>query len=237
MKRYFSAFLCGFLCFTALAGCGGGSESPAGGASNVEPPAEPKPPEEPSASPDPVDPASLPDTVKGTITMEDGGTIVFELYPKIAPQSVYNFVSLARDGFYDGLKFHRIMSGFMIQGGCPDGTGTGNPGYSIFGEFAKNGFENDLTHERGVLSMARQNDPMYNTAGSQFFIVHGDSDFLDGGYAGFGRVISGMDVVDKIAATPSQPGSGAVAKADMPVIKSITIDDDITLPEPDKLPR
>ena len=230
MKRYVYAALCGFLCFSSLAGCAGS-------------PKEPSPaPQPPDPAPQPIEPApqpadTLPDTVKGTITMEDGGTIVFELYPKVAPQSVYNFVYLARDGFYDGLKFHRIMSGFMIQGGCPDGTGSGNPGYSIFGEFEKNGFENNLSHERGVMSMARQGDPAFNSAGSQFFIVHGDSDFLDGGYAAFGRVTEGMDIVDKIAETPSEPRSGAVAPADMPVIRSITIDDDVALPEPDKLPR
>ena len=172
-------------------------------------------------------------TIQATITMEDGGVIVLELYPNLAPQSVCNFVHLARQGFYDGLKFHRIMKGFMIQGGCPLGTGTGNPGYSIKGEFSDNGFANDLSHTRGVLSMARS--AVFDSAGSQFFIVHGDSTFLDGSYAAFGQVTSGMDVVDKLAATPSESGSGAVAPANMPVIKSITIDDDVELPEPDKL--
>jgi len=174
-------------------------------------------------------------TIQATITMEDGGVIVIELYPDLAPQSVRNFVYLARDGFYDGLKFHRIMKGFMIQGGCPLGTGTGNPGYSIAGEFTENGFENDLKHTRGVLSMARANDP--DSAGSQFFIVHGDAQFLDGKYAAFGQVISGMDVVDRIAETPNIGTNGEVADKDKPVIKSITIDDDIELPEPIKLDR
>lgn len=174
-------------------------------------------------------------TIQATITMEDGGVIVVELYPDLAPQSVRNFVHLARQGFYDGLKFHRIMKGFMIQGGCPLGTGTGNPGYSIKGEFAVNGFTNDLSHSRGVLSMARGGDPMYDSAGSQFFIVHGDSDFLDGSYAAFGQVISGMDVVDRLANTPNSGPNGAVSASDMPVIRSITIDSDIELPEPDKL--
>ena len=172
-------------------------------------------------------------TIQATITMEDGGVIVLELYPNLAPQSVCNFVYLARQGFYDGLKFHRIMKGFMIQGGCPDGNGTGNPGYSIKGEFEENGFKNDLSHTRGVVSMARSQ--IFDSAGSQFFIVHGDSDFLDGSYAAFGKVISGMDVVDRLAATPNSGGNGAVAPSDMPVIKTITIDDDIELPEPDKL--
>jgi len=200
------------------------------GCAGSQPPvAEPEPEPEENGPP--------PEIITGTIEMEDGGLISFELYLNIAPQSVQNFVSLARQGFYDGLKFHRIMSGFMVQGGCPDGTGGGNPGYSITGEFEKNGFKNTLSHKRGVLSMARQGDPAYDSAGSQFFIVHGDSEFLDGDYAAFGMVTDGMDVVDRIAKTPSDPISGAVKKADMPVIKSITIDGNFALPEPDKLSR
>ena len=173
--------------------------------------------------------------IKATITMEDGGVIVLELYLDKAPQSVRNFVSLARAGFYDGLKFHRIMKGFMIQGGCPDGNGTGGPGYSIKGEFKENGVDNDTSHKRGIVSMARSNHP--DSAGSQFFIVHGDSTFLDGKYAAFGNVTSGMDVVDKLAETPNNGENGSVAAKNMPVIKSITIDSDVELPEPDKLPR
>ena len=134
-----------------------------------------------------------------TITMQDGGVIQLELYPEVAPESVKNFISLANSGFYDGLIFHRVISGFMIQGGDPDGRGTGGPGYSIKGEFAANGVKNDISHVRGVLSMARAQP--YDSAGSQFFICHADSTFLDGQYAAFGRVTSGMDVVDKIAAT------------------------------------
>lgn len=172
-------------------------------------------------------------TIQATITMADGGKIVLELYPDIAPQSVRNFVYLARQGFYDGLKFHRIMKGFMIQGGDPDGNGTGGPGYSIKGEFSQNGVKNDLKHTRGVISMARSNN--FDSAGSQFFIVQEDSDFLDGQYAAFGKVISGMDEVDKLADTPNSGDNGAVAPADMPVIKTITIDSDVKLPEPDKL--
>jgi len=174
--------------------------------------------------------------IQATITMEDGGTIVLELYPDIAPQSVRNFVYLARQGFYDGLKFHRIMKNFMIQGGCPDSTGSGNPGYSIKGEFELNGWENDLSHERGVISMARGPDD-FNSAGSQFFITDADSQGLDGQYAAFGRVISGMDVVDRIADTPNSGDNGKVAPENMPVIKSITIDSDAVLSEPDKLTR
>ena len=229
MKRYFSIALCCLLCFAILAGCGTVSESSTGATPEPQQPAEPEAPQD-AAPP-------LPDTVQGTMTMEDGGVVVFELYPKIAPQSVYNFVYLARDGFYDGLKFHRIMSGFMIQGGCPDGNGSGNPGYAILGEFKKNGIENDLSHDRGVMSMARQGDPAFNSAGSQFFIVHGDAHFLNGDYAAFGKVTSGMDVVDRIAETPNNGPNGSVALSDMPVIKSITIDDDVELPLPDKLPR
>ncbi|MBP5655791.1 MAG: peptidylprolyl isomerase [Clostridiales bacterium] len=132
-----------------------------------------------------------------TITMKDGGIIKAELYPDIAPISVENFVKLAGSGFYNGLIFHRVIPGFMIQGGCPDGTGMGGPGYTIKGEFASNGVKNDLKHERGVLSMARAMNP--DSAGSQFFIMHETSPHLDGDYAAFGKVIEGMDVVDKIA--------------------------------------
>ena len=134
-----------------------------------------------------------------TITMKDGGVIELELYPETAPESVKNFISLANSGFYDGLIFHRVISGFMIQGGDPDGRGTGGPGYSIKGEFAANGVQNAISHVRGDLSMARAQP--YDSAGSQFFICHADSTFLDGQYAAFGRVTSGMDVVDRIAAT------------------------------------
>ena len=132
-----------------------------------------------------------------TIEMQDGGIITCELYPDIAPQSVYNFISLANAGFYNGLIFHRVIPGFMIQGGCPDGTGMGGPGYCIKGEFAANGVSNDLRHTRGVLSMARAQ--AMDSAGSQFFIMHKDAPHLDGQYAAFGKVVAGMDVVDKIA--------------------------------------
>ena len=134
-----------------------------------------------------------------TITMENGDVIKAELYPEIAPNTVNNFISLVSKGFYDGLIFHRVISGFMIQGGCPDGTGMGGPGYQIPGEFAANGFSNDLKHTKGVLSMARAMHP--DSAGSQFFIMHQDSPQLDGQYAAFGKVIEGLDIVDKIAGT------------------------------------
>lgn len=134
-----------------------------------------------------------------TITMENGDMIKAELYPEVAPNSVNNFISLIKKGFYDGLIFHRVINGFMIQGGCPDGTGMGGPGYSIPGEFAQNGFKNDLKHEAGVLSMARAMHP--DSAGSQFFIMHKAAPHLDGAYAAFGKVTEGMDIVNKIAET------------------------------------
>ena len=155
-----------------------------------------------------------------TIQMENGGKIKLELYPGVAPITVENFEKLAKEGFYDGLTFHRVIKGFMIQGGCPDGTGTGGPGYQIKGEFSSNGVENPLRHERGVISMARPQNP--NSAGSQFFIVHQDAPHLDGQYAAFGKVVEGMDVVDEIAGTPT--GFGDRPKAPQ-VIKTILVDD------------
>ena len=167
-----------------------------------------------------------------TFTMENGDVIKAELYPDIAPISVNNFISLISKGFYDGLIFHRVIRGFMIQGGDPEGTGCGGPGYSIKGEFAANGVKNDLEHTRGVLSMARSMMP--NSAGSQFFIMHEDAKHLDGQYAAFGKVTSGLDVVDAIAATKT-------GMQDRPVeeqkIASITVDTHgETYPEPNKLP-
>lgn len=137
--------------------------------------------------------------ITATITMTDGRTMTAELLPGIAPNTVANFVSLAKSGFYDGLIFHRVISGFMIQGGCPQGSGMGGPGYRIRGEFRVNGFRNDLTHDRGVLSMARAAHP--DSAGSQFFIMHQRSPHLDGQYAAFGRLTEGLEVLDEIAAT------------------------------------
>ncbi len=131
------------------------------------------------------------------IEMENGKKIKLELYPEIAPETVKNFEKLVNDGFYNGLIFHRVISGFMIQGGCPEGTGMGGPGWNIKGEFERNGFKNDLKHTRGVISMARSMMP--DSAGSQFFIMHEDAPHLDGQYAAFGKVVEGMDVVDEIA--------------------------------------
>ena len=166
------------------------------------------------------------------ITMENGGIIEGELYPEIAPQSVYNFIDLCKHNFYDGLIFHRCISGFMIQGGCPDGTGMGGPGYCIKGEFFYNGFKNDLRHKRGVLSMARSQSP--NSGGSQFFIMHADSKFLDGQYAAFGKVTSGIEVVDAIAATKTNRNDRPLVDQK---IASITVDTHGEVyPEPTKLP-
>ena len=140
-------------------------------------------------------------STKATITMANGGKIVIELDPSQAPETVANFVKLANENYYDGLIFHRVIRGFMIQGGCPNGTGMGGPGYQIKGEFSANGVPNNIKHDRGVISMARSMDP--NSAGSQFFIMHQKSPHLDGQYAAFGRVVEGMSVVDEIADTPT----------------------------------
>ena len=144
-----------------------------------------------------------------TITMDNGDVMKAELYPEIAPNTVNNFISLVKKGFYDGLIFHRVINGFMIQGGCPDGTGMGGPGYSIKGEFTQNRFKNDLKHTAGVLSMARAMHP--NSAGSQFFIMHKDAPHLDGAYAAFGKITEGMDVVNRIA--EEDTGFGSAFKA------------------------
>ncbi len=166
-----------------------------------------------------------------TFTMESGKTFKAELYPDIAPQSVNNFVSLIKKGFYDGLIFHRVIPGFMIQGGDPEGTGMGGPGYSIKGEFASNGFKNDLKHTKGVLSMARSMMP--DSAGSQFFIMHETSPHLDGEYAAFGKITEGQDVVDEIALT--QTGFQDRPVNDQ-VMKTVTVETfGVEYPEPEKI--
>ncbi|MCR5800502.1 MAG: peptidylprolyl isomerase [Lachnospiraceae bacterium] len=166
-----------------------------------------------------------------TITMENGDVMKAELYPETAPISVNNFISLINKKYYDGLIFHRVIKGFMIQGGCPDGTGMGGPGYSIKGEFAQNGVANDLKHTEGVLSMARATDP--NSAGSQFFIMHKTSPHLDGAYAAFGQVIEGMDVVNKIAETKTDWGDKPIEPQ---VIRSMTVETfGVEYPEPEKI--
>ena len=168
-----------------------------------------------------------------TFTMEDGRSFKAELYPENAPESVNNFVTLVSKGFYDGLIFHRVIPGFMIQGGDPQGTGMGGPGYSIKGEFSYNGFENNLKHEKGVLSMARSMMP--DSAGSQFFIMHETSPHLDGQYAAFGKITEGQDVVDSIALVDTD-------YSDRPrtpqVMKTVTVETfGVEYPEPNKLPR
>ena len=154
-----------------------------------------------------------------TIEMEDGGKMVAELYPDVAPNTVNNFISLVKSGFYNGLIFHRVIPGFMIQGGCPDGTGMGGPGYSIKGEFSGNGVKNDLKHDRGVLSMARAMNP--NSAGSQFFVMVERAPHLDGQYAAFGTITEGMDVADAIVNTKTNRDDRPLAEQK---IKSVTVD-------------
>ena len=166
-----------------------------------------------------------------TFTMKSGDVIKAELYPEIAPISVNNFISLIQQNFYDGLIFHRVIKNFMIQGGDPEGTGMGGPGYSIRGEFAQNGYENDLKHTAGVLSMARSMHP--NSAGSQFFIMHKDSPHLDGAYAAFGKVTEGMDVVNKIAETATDFSDRPIEPQ---VIDTVTVETfGVEYPEPDKI--
>ena len=166
-----------------------------------------------------------------TFDMENGDLIKAELYPEIAPNTVNNFISLVKKGFYNGLIFHRVINGFMIQGGCPDGIGTGGPGYSIKGEFAQNGVQNDLAHTPGVLSLARAMHP--DSAGSQFFIMHKTSPHLDGSYAAFGKVIEGLDVVDKIATTRTDFRDRPMTPQ---VMKSVTVDTfGVDYPEPETL--
>ncbi|MEC0123613.1 peptidylprolyl isomerase [Paenibacillus pabuli] len=194
-----------------ISGCG----RPSNGATE----AVPAPPE----GPNPV----------ATIEMQDGQKIVIELYPEIAPNTVYNFISLANKGFYDGLIFHRVIPGFMIQGGDPNGDGSGGPGYTIKGEFTSNGHKNHLNHTRGVISMARKSDNL-DSAGSQFFIMLADADYLDNAYATFGKVTEGMDVVDGIAAQQ-------IGEKDKPVndqvMKKVTVDTHgLEYPEPVKMP-
>ena len=166
-----------------------------------------------------------------TIEMENGDIMKAELYPEIAPNTVNNFISLVKKGYYDGLIFHRVISGFMIQGGCPDGTGMGGPGYSIKGEFAQNGFTNQLAHSEGVLSMARAMHP--DSAGSQFFIMHKRAPHLDGAYAAFGKIIEGMDVVHKIAETDTDYRDRPLTEQKM---KKVTVDTfGVDYPEPERV--
>ena len=219
MKKLFTYLLCATLFSAVLTGCGAKKEDTAQtGTSGTELTES----ENSSAS------EKEEDYLEGLhhveIEVQDYGTIVLELDADTAPVSVTNFIRLAREGFYDGLTFHRIISGFMIQGGDPKGNGTGGSDQTIKGEFSENGVENDISHVRGVISMARSKDP--DSASSQFFIVHEDSLFLDGNYAGFGHVTEGMEIVDSICEdTPVQDSNGTVEKDDQPTITSVKVID------------
>ena len=164
-----------------------------------------------------------------TITMQDGKEMKLELYPAVAPNTVRNFIALANSGFYDGLIFHRVIEGFMIQGGDPEGSGMGGPGYGIRGEFKANGFNNELSHARGVISMARS--AMFNSAGSQFFIMHKDGDFLDGQYAAFGMMTDGFDVLDAIATTRTGRNDRPMVDQKMATVRVDTQGVDYEAPE------
>lgn len=215
-KRIVTLLMSAMLVF-ALCACNGGGEE-------VTPTPSPTPKTTATPEPTPLNSAT-PDLSKTHIVIEmaNGDIIRAELYPEIAPITVANFQNLVDQHFYDGLTFHRIIDGFMIQGGDPLGNGTGGSDVSIKGEFSANGVENDLSHTRGVLSMARSSDP--DSASSQFFIMHADAPHLDGQYAAFGMVTEGMDVVDKLATeTPVTDNNGTVAKENQPKIKSITFE-------------
>lgn len=204
-------------CFL-ISGCGGNTESSSAAKTTSAASSE----ETTSASS--TDTTDYKSSYTAVIDVKNYGKIKVDLYEELAPITVKNFVSLAKDGFYDGLTFHRIISGFMIQGGDPKGDGTGGSEKTIKGEFAQNGVENNLSHTRGVISMARSNDP--DSASSQFFIVQADSTYLDGQYAAFGKVTEGMDIVDKICEdTPVTDSNGTVEKANQPVINSIKIEE------------
>jgi peptidyl-prolyl cis-trans isomerase B (cyclophilin B) len=233
MKKYsMYAVLFILLSITALlSGCGNKPEKDAANntannsANNTNDIQEP--------APTPASEPTIPDGQHPVVTieMEDGAVIKAELYPHIAPNTVNNFISLANQGFYDGVIFHRVIPGFMIQGGDPEGTGMGGPGYAIKGEFTDNDFENNLKHDRGVLSMARQGDPYRDTAGSQFFIMHADSPHLDNAYASFGKVIEGIEVVDQIAAAERAAQDRPVEEQKM---KKVTVETfGVEYPEPE----
>lgn len=207
LKTWAGIFAAGILSVSLLAGCNSKKEE--------------APKEEQTSKSEAVDLENQ-ETIQAEIKVKDYGTIMVDLYPEIAPITVENFVKLAEDGFYDGLTFHRIIKGFMIQGGDPKGDGTGGAEETIKGEFSKNGVENPLSHKRGVISMARSQMP--DSASSQFFIVHEDSTYLDGEYAAFGYVTEGMDVVDKICEeVTGQDQNGMLPNENQPVIESITV--------------
>lgn len=224
MKKLFACFFCIALSAVVLAGCGSKGDHGTQAGSNSSEVSE----DQRDTASEQNDTASEEEYLEGLhhaeIEVKDYGTIALELDADTAPISVTNFIRLAKDGFYDGLTFHRIIKGFMIQGGDPRGNGTGGSDQTIKGEFSKNGVENDISHERGVISMARSNDP--DSASSQFFIVHEDSPSLDGSYAAFGHVTEGIEIVDKICEDiPVQDNNGTVAPDDQPVITSIKVVD------------
>ena len=226
MKKLTVLFLTLALCGTMLAGCGSSKSDSAAETDTTETTEDTTASDKEESSDESA--SAEEELLTGlhhvTIDVQDYGTITLELDADEAPISVTNFVNLAEEGFYDGLTFHRIISGFMIQGGDPKGNGTGGSDTTIKGEFSENGVENNISHVRGTISMARANDP--DSASSQFFIVHEDSTFLDGQYAAFGHVTDGMDVVDAICEnTPVQDNNGTVKAADQPVITSITVID------------
>lgn len=223
MKKLSVLLFCLTLAALLAAGCGS-KNGDAGTASSKDKDAPASESADDADDPEALDDSLLSGLHHVEIEVEDYGTIALELDADTAPISVTNFVNLAKDGFYDGLTFHRIISGFMIQGGDPLGNGTGGSDETIKGEFSDNGVENDISHVRGVISMARANNP--DSASSQFFIVHEDSTFLDGQYAAFGHVTEGMEVVDQICEdTPVLDDNGTVAPEDQPVITSITVID------------
>ena len=217
MKRFLSILTAALLLLAAI-GCtnaaANNTQMTSGDGTETAAPAKTEPPKaEETKKPEEDPPMQNP---IATITMKDGSVMKLELYPDVAPNTVKNFISLANSGFYDGLTFHRIYAGFMIQGGDPEGNGTGGPGYSIKGEFAQNGVKNGLSHKRGVISMARAMDP--DSAGSQFFIMHADGDVLDGQYAAFGMLTEGYDTLDSIAATPTTYQNGEKSLPLEPVV-------------------
>lgn len=219
--------LLGLVMLMLASGCG---SKPGGAAPGPSP--SPSPESQTSGAPGNGTPSESASHPLVTIEMEDGGIIKAELYPEIAPNTVNNFISLIHKGFYNGTIFHRVIPGFMIQGGDPEGTGMGGPGYNIAGEFSGNGFPNKLLHTRGVLSMARTNAP--DSAGSQFFIMAADAPSLDGQYAAFGKVTEGLDVVDAIVNLPRDAND---RPDHPPAIKQITVDTlGVNYPEPDKMP-
>lgn len=219
MKKLTALFLCLVLSAAVTAGCGSKSEKNDADTSEENSAEASK-----DSSGENEEGSLLSGLHHAEIAVENYGTISLELDADTAPVSVTNFVNLAKDGFYDGLTFHRIINGFMVQGGDPLGNGTGGSDTTIKGEFSDNGVENDISHVRGVISMARTNDP--DSASSQFFIVHEDSTFLDGQYAAFGHVTEGIEIVDSLCEdTPVQDNNGTVASADQPVITSITVID------------